>query len=75
MKYNKRQTINNAGDYKKYLSKPSFVLQKTFSKNFVAIHEIKPVVIFDKPIYVEFNVLDLSKFLMHEFHYGYVKKN
>ena len=32
--------VNNAGDYKKYVSKPSFVSQKIFSKNFVAIHEI-----------------------------------
>ena len=44
--------VNNAGDYKKYVSKPSFVSQKIFSKNFVAIHEIKPVLTLDKPIYV-----------------------
>ena len=34
--------VNNAGDYKKYVNKPSFVSQKIFSKNFFAIHEIKP---------------------------------
>ena len=27
--------INNAGDYKKYVSKPSFISQKIFNKNFV----------------------------------------
>ena len=27
--------VNNAGDYKKYVSKPSFVSQKIFSKNLV----------------------------------------
>ena len=32
--------VNNAKDYTKYISKSSFVLQKIFSKNFVAIHEI-----------------------------------
>ena len=64
--------FNNVGDYKKYLNKSSFDLQKIFSKNFVAIHEIKPVVILDKPIYVGFSVLDLRKFLLHEFHYSYV---
>ena len=26
--------VNNAKDYKKYVSKPSFVSQKAFSKNF-----------------------------------------
>ena len=40
-----------------------------FSKNFVAIHEIKPVLILDKPIYVEFSIFYLSKLLMCEFHY------
>ena len=29
---------NNAGDYKKYVMKPSFVSQKIFTKNFGAIH-------------------------------------
>ena len=43
--------VNNAKDYVKCISKPSFVSQKTFSKNFVAIHEIKPVLILNKPIY------------------------
>ena len=34
---------NNAKDYVRYVIKPSFVSQKTFSKNFVVIDEIKPV--------------------------------
>ena len=49
-------------DYKKYVSKPSFVLQKIFSKNFVAIHEIKPVITLYKPIYVGLSILDFSKY-------------
>ena len=48
---------------KKYVSKPNFVSQKKFSKNFVAIHEIKPVFILDKTIYEGFSILDLSKLL------------
>ena len=60
--------VANAKDYFKCMSKPSFVSQKIFSKNFVAIHEIKPVLIHNKPIYVEFSILDLSKLLMYEFH-------
>ena len=35
--------VNNAKDYIRYISKPSFVSQKIFSKNFVAIHGIEPV--------------------------------
>ena len=61
--------VNNFGDYKKWVS---FVSQKIFSRNFVAIHEIKPVLTLDKPIYVGFSILDLSRLLMYEFHYNYI---
>ena len=60
--------INNVKYYVKYISIPIFVSQKIFSKNFVAIHEIKPVLTLHKPIYVGFIILDLSKLLMYEFH-------
>ena len=66
--------LNKAGDYKKCVSNPSFVLQKIFNKNLFAIHEIKPVLILDKPIYFEFSILDLSKLLIHEFHCKCIKR-
>ena len=59
--------VNNAKDYKNYVNKPSFVLQKIFSKYFVAFHEIKPALTLDKPIYVGFSVLDLNELLMYDF--------
>ena len=65
--------VNNAKDYIKYISKPSFVSQKIFSKNFVAIYEIRPALILNKPIYVGFSTLELSKYLMYEFHYNFIK--
>ena len=65
--------VNNAKDYVKCISKQSFVSQKILSKNFVALHEIKPVLTLNKPIYVGFSILDLSKYLMYEFHYKYIK--
>ena len=65
--------VNNAKHYVQYISNPSFVSQKIFSRNFVAIHRIKPVLTLNKPIYVEFSILDLSKYLMYEFHYKYTK--
>ena len=66
--------VNNAKDYKKYVSKPNFVSQKNFNKNFVAIHEIKPVLTLDELIYVGFSVLELRKYFMYHFHYNYVKR-
>ena len=47
--------------------------KKIFSKNFVAIHEIKPVLTLDKPVHVVFSILDLSKLLIYEFRYKYSK--
>ena len=54
--------VNNAKDYVK-------------CKNFPAIHEIKPVLIINEPIYVGFSILDLSKLLMYEFHCKYINSN
>ena len=65
--------VNNAKDYVRSTSKPSFVSQKIFSKNIVAIYEIKPVLILNKLVYVGFSFLDLSKYLIYEFHYKYMK--
>ena len=65
--------VNNAKDYVRCISKRSFVSQKIFNKNFVTISGIKPVLTLNKPIYVGFSILDLSKLLMYEFHYKYIK--
>ena len=45
-----------------------------FSKDLVAIYEIKLVLTLDKPIYVGFSVLDLSKLFMYDYHYNYIKR-
>ena len=45
-----------------------------FNKDLAAIYEIKPVLTLDKPIYVGFSVLDLSKLKMYNFYYNYTKK-
>ena len=57
------------------VNKATFIFQKIFDKNFAAIHEIKPVLKFYKEIYVGFTVLELSKWLMYDFHYNFIKKN
>ena len=67
--------VNNKNDFLKYTSRPTYVNHKLFNKNFAAIHEVKPVLILNKPIYVGLTVLDLSKWLMYDFHYNFNKKN
>ena len=63
--------VTNEKDYSKHVSKPTFIIQKIFDEYFVAIHEIKPV---NKTVYVRFTVLELSKWLMYDFHYNFIKK-
>ena len=67
--------VNNAKNLLKYTSRPSYVTYKLFNKDYAAIHEIKPVLVLNKPIYVGFTVLDLSKWMMYDFHYNFIKKN
>ena len=67
--------VNNAKDFLKYTSRPTYVTHKLFNKDYAAIHEIKPVLVLNKPIYVGFTVLDLSKWKMYDFHYNFIKKN
>ena len=67
--------VNNEKDFLKQFSKPTFISRKIFDKNYAAIHEIKPVLTLNKPIYVGFTVLELSKLLICSFHYSFIKKN
>ena len=67
--------VNKAEDFLKYTSRPTYITHKIFGEDYAAIHEIKPVLILNKPIYVGFTVLELSKWLMYDFHYNFIKKH
>ena len=54
-------------DLLKYTSRPT---HKIFDKNYAAVHEIKPLLTLNKPIYVWFTILELSKWLMYDFQYN-----
>ena len=66
--------IDDQRKYIKCVNKPSFISQKIFDKGFVAIHCAKTGLTLNKPIYVGFSILELSKLLMYKFHYDYVLK-
>ena len=66
--------MNNEKDYLKHVSEPTFISRKIFDQNFAAVLEIKPVLRLNKPIYVGFTVLELSKWLMNDFRYNFIKK-
>ena len=72
----KRQDIKFCTERKKalnHISKINFKRETIFSKNLVAIHMNKKLIKFNKPIYAGFCVLEMSKYLMYEFAYDYVK--
>ena len=66
--------VNNEKNFLKYTSKPAHITHKIFGKNYAAIHEIKTVLKFNQPIDVRFAVLQLSKWLMYDFHCNFIKK-
>ena len=67
--------VNNAKGFLKYSSTPTYVTHKLFDEDYANIHEIKPVLVLNKPTYVRFTVLDLSKWMMYDCHYNFIKNN
>ena len=64
-------TTNNKR--KKLASEPNYHTCKYFSEHLMAIEMKKTKVYMNKPIYIGQSVLDISKTLMYEFYYNYLK--
>ena len=60
--------VNYETDFSKYTSRSTHIIHNMLGKNYAAIYEIKPVLMLNKPIFVGFTVLELSKWLMYDFH-------
>ena len=72
-----RVVINLVTDKKqaeKLSAKPNFKHCNIFSEDLVAIHMKKTKLFFNKPVYLGMCILDLSKTLMYDFHYNYIKQ-
>ena len=50
--------VSNKKDFLKYTSRPTYIAHKIFGEDYAAIHEIKLVLMLNKPIFVGFAVLD-----------------
>ena len=76
MNLRKRQNISLMNDATKLndcVKKPNFISSKIFNENHVSVHNIKQKLYLNQPIYVGFSILDLSKYHMYNFHYGFIK--
>ena len=77
-KFKKKNRCQNSKQRKKnlkYTSRPTDITHKIFDKDYAAIYETKAVLTFNKPIYVGFTVLELSKWFMYGFHCNFIKKH
>ena len=54
----------------KRIAKPKFKGAQIFREDLVGVHMVKPVLVMNRPIQVGFVILDLSKYIMYDFHYN-----
>ena len=66
--------VTNEKKLDKLTSKPTFISSKIFNENLMAVHKVKETLTPNRPAYVGMCILDLSKMLMCDFHYNYIKK-
>ena len=55
------------------IAKPTYKGCKIFHENLVAVSMMKSRLVLNKPAYVGMCILDLSKTLMYDFHYNFIK--
>ena len=67
----KRVTTERRRNY--LVSEPNYHTTKFFTENVLAIEMKKTEILMNKPVYLGLSILELSKILMYEFWYDYVK--
>ena len=65
--------VNSEEKFKKLVAKPNYESRKIFNENLVSVHMKKTSLTMNKPVYLGMCILDLSKNLMFDFHYQYIK--
>ena len=58
---------------RKYVSEPNYMTSKCFSEDLMAIEMRKTEILINKPVYHGQAILDISKTLIYEFYYDYLK--
>ena len=66
--------VNTEKELKKLVAKPNLKSPpKIFCENLVSVHLKKTSLTMNKPVYLGMCILDLSKTIMYDFHYNYIK--
>lgn len=66
--------VTNEKQALKFVAKPNFDRRVVFIENLAVVYMKKTKIKFDKPVYFGACILDISKILMYDFHYGFVQK-
>ena len=65
--------VNTRSKLNKYVREPNIKTSKYFSENLLAVEMRKTEITMNKPVYLGQAILDISKTLMYQFYYDYVK--
>ena len=66
--------VNNKEDYLRNVMKPNFKSGTLLGPDLMSCEMGKVKVVMNKPVYLGQAILDLSKTIMYEFHYDYMKR-
>ena len=58
---------------RKIAANPIYDRCMIFDEKLIAVHMKKTKLYFNKPVYLDMSILDLSKSLMYNFHYNYIE--
>ena len=72
-KHRNIKVVTNRETYLKTVMKPNFKSGVLFGENLISCEMGKIKVVMNKPVYLSQAILDLSKTVMYEFHYDYLK--
>ena len=66
--------VNTEEKLRKLVAKPNFKSRKILNENLVSVHMKKTSLTMNKPVYLGMCILDLSKTIMYDFYYNYLKQ-
>ncbi|VVC27470.1 DNA polymerase, palm domain [Cinara cedri] len=71
----KIELVPNEERVQKLINKTTFKHATYYRENLIAVSLENKIIKFDKPIYIGFAVLEISKTLMYDYHYNVMKKH